>query len=465
MSLELWEHQKKAIEQGSKSKDYGLFWDPGTGKTRTIIEILRNHYNAKQTISRTYIFAPLVVLGNWKAEIRKYSKIPEEAICILSGSTKEKVQALKENTKAKIFITNYDSLIKDEFVEEMLARPAKICVFDEVHRLKNTTAKRTKSAMKIADSAERRFIMTGTPILRSYLDIFGQFRVLDSGETFGRNFFIFRAEYFWDKNAGMNKLKYFPNWVPRADAEARLQQKIQNKVSIAKKEECLDLPPLIEKEIIVEMSQQQKRVYDQMKQDFIAYLNDSACVATLAITKALRLQQIVSGFMQTDKGETIFFDNCPRIVALEDCLEDLLANDQKIIIWAVFKQNYFMLQKVCEKLKVNYSMLTGDIQDKEKQISRFRTEKDVPIMIAHPGAGGIGVNLIEAAYSIVYSRGFSFEFEEQSKARNYRGGSEMHNKITRMHLITENSIDRLIHTALAKKLDLSNKILTLKDYL
>lgn len=461
--MELWAHQKKAIERAKDTTELALFWEPGTGKTRATIEILRSVYNSHKRGLRTLILAPLVVLGNWKQEFAKYSKVPQDKILVLNGPGAARAKAVAE-TDAYILVTNYEGMGLPAFYAALQTWAPEVLVCDEAHRCKTYNAKRTKAVMALSDTTKYRYILTGTPVLNSQLDLFSQFRILDKGATFGKNFFAYRAEYFWDKNAGMPKQAYFPDWVPRADTNDKLSQRIKHKVSVAKKSECLDLPPLVEKELPVELTPQQHRLYEEMKKDFVTYLGDKACVATMALTKALRLQQIVSGFLATEDGATVFEDT-PREQALRETLSDLLAGGHKVIVWAVFKANYTTISRVCDGLGVKYAMLTGDIQDKDKQIYRFRNELDYPVMIAHPGAGGIGVNLIEAAYSIVYSRNFSLEFEEQSKARNYRGGSEMHRSITRIHLVAENTIDRLIFEALSKKQNMAEAIMTLRDKL
>jgi hypothetical protein len=82
---------------------------------------------------------------------------------------------------------------------------------------------------KIADRAEYRYLLTGTPILNSPLDIFSQYRALDSGKTFGKSFFAFRAHYFYDKNANMPRHVHFPNWQIRPTSYDELNEKIYAK--------------------------------------------------------------------------------------------------------------------------------------------------------------------------------------------------------------------------------------------
>jgi len=80
-------------------------------------------------------------------------------------------------------------------------------------------------------------------------------------------------------------------------------------------------------------------------------------------------------------------------------------------------------------------------------------------MIANQKAGGVGLNLIEASYCVYYTRSYSLEDDLQSEARNYRGGSEVHKKVTRIDLVTQGSVDQLILNALEKKQDLAENIL------
>ena len=96
-------------------------------------------------------------------------------------------------------------------------------------------------------------------------------------------------------------------------------------------------------------------------------------------------------------------------------------------------------------------------------MNAFRTDPEVGVMIANQGAGGVGVNLVEAGYSIYYSKGFKLEDDLQSEARNYRGGSEIHEKVTRIDLVATGTIDELVTEALENKMQISENILGWKE--
>ena len=216
------------------------------------------------------------------------------------------------------------------------------------------------------------------------------------------------------------------------------------------------------------MGVEQQRLYDSMRKDLVATLNgtdgvERHSIAELAITKALRLAQIVSGHITTEgesgeENKTIQITDNPRKLALKQLLEDLAPN-HKVIVWAVFHANYYDIREVCEELKLEYAELHGLVKNKDEQAKKFREDKNVRVLIGHPMSGGLGVNLIEASYSIYYSRSFSLEADIQSEARNYRGGSEMHESITRIDLVCPASIDELVLKALASKQVLSQSVL------
>ena len=468
---DLWQHQKDAIKRAQEFDYFALFFDPGTGKTATTVNILRDKFNKHKRVLPTLILAPPVVLTNWKNEIQMWSKVKKEKIHVLSGSGKERVQIINELTPDNILITNYEALnmpLVFEALKKFLKQDTSCLVLDESHKIKDSTAKRTKRAIELSDITTYRYLLTGTPILNNLMDIYSQFRVLDRGERFGSNFFTFRARYFEDKNKFMPRERHFPNWQPIRGADQRIKELIMPVSMHVEKSQCLDLPPLVRKVISVPLSPEQKRLYDEMKRDLVASITldgvgERHSIAELAVTKALRLQQIVSGHLriqdeETNEASTILIKDNPRKEALRELLENLAPN-HKVLIWAVFHANYDDIRAVCEGLQIGYVEINGLVKDKDAQAHKFRTDDKVRVLIGHPGSGGIGLNLVEASYMIYYSRSFSLEYDIQSEARNYRGGSEKHESITRIDLVTHASIDELVFKALASKQAISHSVL------
>lgn len=471
MEIELWDHQKNAIEKAMDLDYYALFFQVGTGKTATCINILRDKYTKQKKLLTTLVICPPVVVSNWKSEILRYSKIKSDKIVPLVGTGKERLKLLKESDINSIFITNFETLNMVEVFEELkmvLKNTPSCLVVDESQKIKDISAKRTKRSIELGDLATYRYILTGTPILNELMDIYSQFRLLDRGKTFGHNFFSFRARFFEDKNKSMPASKYFPRWEPITGADKKIKELIAPMSMYVEKSQCLTLPPLVKKTIDVLMSKEQQRLYDSMKKDLVATITgndgvDRHSIAELAITKALRLMQILSGHIRIEgeNGEetkTVKIKDNPRKEALKELLEDI-APYEKCLVWAVYRSNYEDIREVCEKLKLKYVELNGETKDKDAEAHKFRTDHEVRVLIGNPMSAGIGINLVEASCMIYYSRTFSLEADLQSEARCFRGGSEQHQKITRIDLVTPASLDELVVKCLASKQEISDRVL------
>jgi SNF2 family DNA or RNA helicase len=472
MERQLWEHQKKAVEKAINriqlaplSPGFAFLAEVGTGKSAMAVHTLKHLCNQEKRIIPTLIFCPPVVIKNWAREIGMNSKIPPEKVVLLTGSGKKRIEKLVEAKRRFrnnfIAVTNYEGLqMADLFTEITTWIPGGVLICDEAHRLKNHQALRTKKMMLLADMAKFKYLLTGTPVLNNPMDLWAPFRIMDGGRTFGKNFFAFRNTYFYDKNAGMPKQSYFPKWTAKKATQERLGKMIDAVSFQARKSECLTLPPLIRERIEVALSKDQQKAYDEMLKEFITFVNDEACVAELAITKSLRLQQMISGFVRTEGGTDIPFKENPRLDALSDLLEDI-TESSKVIVWCNFKHNYKDIADLCDRLKLPYVRITGDETALQKDESAQAFEKDplIKVCIANPQAGGEGINLVAADQMIYYTRDYSLGKDIQSEARNYRGGSERHFKVTRWDLVAPGTIDETVLKALENKQNVAQAIL------
>lgn len=456
-SMELWGHQKEAISRSKGLPGFALLFEMGTGKTLTIIKILEELYGLEP--GKTIILCPLIVVEQWYREFEKYSPHFAQFVKPLLGTGKEKVnQFLTNKNTSRFFVMNYESLYNDDLFRELVLWKPYTLILDESHRCKDSSSKRTKRAIALSDICYNRYLLSGTPILNSPMDVFSQWRILDGGKTFGKNKFIFRATYFVDQNLGFkHQAWYFPNFKVRDGATNEINQKIAPSSMRVTKAEALNLPPLIKQTINVALGKEQARLYKEMQKSFVTALKDKNIVAEIALTKALRLMQIVTGVLKFDDGTESYIEENPRVTALWELLEDILPS--KVIIWACFSGNYKQIRALLDKHEIAYAQLTGETKDKQAEISAFSNSKTCNVMLANQAAAGLGVNLVAASYMIYFSRNFSLEQELQSEARCHRGGSEIHAKITRYDLIAKDTIDELILEALSNKLKTSEDIL------
>ncbi len=247
--IKFWAHQTAAIEAAKNVDHYCLFMEMGCGKSATLCRIIVDKIEQNKQMLSTLIVAPSIILEQWKREFATYSDIPQELIYCLRGSQKQRIQTVvgaTRNGRRIIAVCNYESLIMPGLVTaiEDHLKPS-IVVCDESQRIKSMTAKRTKVAIRIGDAARFRYLLTGTPVTNGVEGIFSQFRFLDGGETFGKNFFEFRRKYFYDKNAHMPRQNYFPDFVIKTGAIAEINSLIYRKAIRVKKSECLTLPPFV----------------------------------------------------------------------------------------------------------------------------------------------------------------------------------------------------------------------------
>lgn len=455
------------------------------GKSGALINILRLKYGRNERVMKTLILSPLVTLFNWKNEFKIHSYIkPEDVVVLSKGTGKAKAKSLIRATENlvtnkleanKVVIVNYEALLNETLFNTILEWGPEVLVLDESHMCKTHNSKRTKKVTQLADRCKHKYLMTGTPILNSVKDIYSQYRILDGGETFGKNYFVFQSRYLEDENAGWSsKPGYFPKLVPRVEAYEEMQDKIYTKAIRVLKSECLDLPPLIKKKRLIQMGKEQKKYYEEMKRDFVTFVKEQqkdgtksgAVIAQLAVTKALRLQQITAGFVATDDGETIEIADNPRLKDTKQLLEELTPN-HKVIVWCAFRKNYTQIGQVCKALGIEHCFITGEMNLNQKQeaMDAFNKDTTTRVCIANRRAGGIGINLVSASYSIVYSRNFNLADELQSEARNHRGGSEIHERIVKIDLCAEGTIDEYVLEALQKKQKLSDTIIDLAEEL
>jgi len=461
-------YQKELVELSKTSPALGLLWDAGVGKTYAVIHAIRLQYNLNFRVMKTIIFSPLVTLWNWKAEFEKFSKVGH-LVNVIDRKGAKRIKQIEELlNKDCIIIINWEALRTTQVMELLVQFNAEIIVGDEMHVLKNYKSTTAKLAIRLADNVRKHphgrvYGMTGTAILNSVQDIYMQYRFLDGGVLFGKNFFTFRNKYMYDKNANWVGKKKFPDWQPRSELYPELTKKIYSiSTKISKKDALPYLPDLVEMKLFVELSTEQSKLYSEMKRDFITWVNaQSVVVAQLAITKMLRMQQIICGHVNDDEGNVHYIKENPRLGVLEDQLLQLVG-EHKVIVWHTFKADATLIGRMLEKNKIEHVYINGDqdVNEKQRAMDAFNTMASCRVLVGNRRAGGIGINLIAADYSVVYSRNFSLGEEEQSKARNHRRGSEIHEKIIKIDLIAKETIDETLAEALRSKADVASTVLT-----
>ena len=218
------------------------------------------------------------------------------------------------------------------------------------------------------------------------------------------------------------------------------------------KKDCLDLPEKIYQRHPVELSKKQRKLYDQLLKNFVTELEGEHLSAPEAITRLLRLQQIICGWFPTEDGGTEIDEKNTRLSALIDLLPDIQC---KVIIWARFKRDIKAIGAALGKKAVSYY---GEVSndDREVAVDRFQNDPNVRYFIGQPQSGGIGLTLTAAECAIYYSNSFDLETRMQSEDRCHRIGTK--NNVTYIDFESPKTIDTKIINALREKKNLADTI-------
>ena len=226
------------------------------------------------------------------------------------------------------------------------------------------------------------------------------------------------------------------------------------------------MPDKVYQKRIVQMTAEQKRLYNSMKSIALAELNKKVCSTMNVLTQMLRLHQITCGHFKADDGTTMALKN-NRMSELLDVLEEC---EGKVIIWSNYVQDIENIAKEIGKRFGEGSFCTyyGGTKQKHRQasIDNFQ-DPDSPVrfFIGNPQPGGYGITLTAAKTVVYYSNSYDLEKRLQSEDRAHRIGQT--DKVNYVDIICEESVDEKIVAALRQKIDIANEILgeELKEWL
>lgn len=465
--FEPFEHQKTALRYGWDRTEFGLFMEMGTGKSKVLIDNMGMLYQAGQ-IDFALVLAPKGVYRNWVTkEIPEHMSedVPHRVIRWVASPNK-KQQAEMRSVKDKfdgltIFVMNVESFssLKGKQAGEWMGRAlgAKgLIAIDESTTIKNHKAKRTKALIKIASGFKYRRLLTGSPITKSPMDIYSQCEFLRPGLLGYDSYYAFQGRYAVVQRKTMGQ-HAFQQIVGFRNLD-ELTNKIDTFSYRVLKQDCLDLPDKIYTVRYVGLTKEQRDMYNSIRQHAMVMLdNGEMSTAPAVITQMLRLQQIMSGHLKTDDGETIYFPS-QRLDALEEIINE---HDGKAIIWSRFRHD---IQSITDMLNAKFgegcaAAYYGDTSDDERNriVQDFQQSDRLKYFVGNPATAGYGLTLTEANLVVYYANDFNLETRSQSEDRAHRIGQK--NNVTYVDLISEGTIDEKIVKSLQSKIDISAKVL------
>jgi SNF2 family DNA or RNA helicase len=436
----------------------------GTGKTKVLIDNMSMLYD-KGKIDGALIVAPKGVVGTWYTnELPTHLPNHIENVTVLwqPNITKKQQESLdtlfQEGEGLHILIMNVEAFSTDKgklFASKFMSCHNTLMAIDESTTIKNPSAKRTKNILALGKEAKYRRIMTGSPVTKNPLDLFSQCYFLDPFLLDFHSYYSFRNRYAEMKT--MHAHGRSIQIVSKFRHLGELSESLQSFSYRVLKEDCLDLPDKIFIKRQIQLTPDQRKLYEQMKKQALAILEGKVSSTKNSLTQLMRLQQITCGHFTDDTGSVQPIEN-NRVNELMDVLEDV---EGKAIIWAHYQYDINKIIKaVVEKYGpgsvVDYYGLTPK-DERQGNITRFQEDPKCRFFIGTPSTGGYGITLTAANTVIYYSNGYDLEKRLQSEDRAHRMGQKK--PVTYVDINAEDTVDEKIVKALRSKIDIASQVL------
>ena len=460
-----YKHQIIALEKGWEALEFAYFMEMGTGKSKVLIDNACMLYDNGK-IRGLLIICPKGVMSTWiENELPAHlplhitTRIARWSTNHTSAKKAEINNLFQPNDDLNILVINIDALItkKGSLVIDSFLN-ARLCMMaiDESTVVKNPKAKRTKAAIKFSTHARYRRILTGSPVTKSPLDLYGQCDFLNPHLLGFSSYYGFRNRYaiMQDMNFGGRRIKQVVSY----QRVEELQETVKEFSYRVTKEECLDLPPKVYLRREFDMTKEQKKAYNEMREMAISFFEEGSASTTSVITQLLRLHQISCGHLPLDGGDIVQEFDHRRMHTLEETLDE---TQGKVIIWANYIHDINNIKTFLEKKYgadtfVTYYGATKD-KDRSTALHVFQDEaSSVRFFVGNTQTGGYGITLTEARTVIYYSNNYDLEKRLQSEDRAHRIGQR--NAVTYVDLVCRNTVDEKIIKALRNKISIARAI-------
>lgn len=411
-----------------------VFSEPGTGKTLSALWAA-DYLMRRNEVRRCLILCPLSIMQSaWMQDLNN-SIIHRSAIIAHHPQAARRIEMIQQDYQ--FVISNYEglNLIADEVRND---GRFDLVIVDEANAYKTVSTKRWKALASIIKPNTHLWMMTGTPASQSPVDAFGLAKLVNP-DNVPRFFTAWRDQV-------MLKISMF-KWVPKPNAADLVHDALQPAIRYTKAQ-CLDLPPVITLVREAQLTPQQVKYYNLLKDKMVVQAAGETISAVNAAAGVSKLLQISCGAAYTDEKEVVEFDATPRLSVLEEILEE---TSRKVIIFALFRSSIDTIHNHLLKKGFSAEVIQGDVPPSKRAdiIRRFQNEPDPRVLVMQPQATAHGITLTAADTVVFYGPLMSVEQYTQCIARADRKG-QTSNKVTVVH-IQSSPIERKMFEALGKK--------------
>lgn len=418
-----------------------LFLDMGLGKTAITLTAVNDLMLDTFDVSKVLVVAPLrVARDTWPTEVEKWEHLKFLSISVIVGDQKTRIGAL--NHPALVYVINRETIkwLIEYYEKNGLRWDFDMVIIDELSSFKNHQSQRFRFLRKIRPYVKRFVGLTGTPTSNGLMDLWAEIGILDGGERLGRFIGRYREAYF--KPGSMNPATGIVfQYVPREGAEEQIYERISDITISMKALDYLDMPECIMNRHEVEMSPQEKKLYDMLAKDLLIPLEDGDIDAANAAALSGKLLQMANGAVYDENGNARPIHD-HKLEALEDLIE--AANGQSVLIAYWFKHDKKRIEEHLTRLgyKPRDIKTSEDIKD--------WNAGNIPVALIHPASAGHGLNIQQGGHILIwFGLTWSLELYQQTNARLWRQGQK--EVVTIYHIITKGTVDEDVMTALEQK--------------
>lgn len=414
-----------------------LYVGMGIGKSAACLNRLNELFINAEARS-ALIIAPLRVANlTWPMEVKSWDQFKWMRVANLRTDSGRRHFL---NGTAHIYLINYEAI--SSLVELVQARggsiPYDVVIFDEITRAKNPSSKRINLYRRKIPRAPRQWGLTGTPMPNSWLDIFAQVRLVDTGERLGGNYLQFKREFFYGSDIG------FQQWKPKAGTTSEIEKRISDITLTLKSSDWLDIPDTVFEDVEIKFTPELQERYEKLEKELVIDLNKEK-ILNVANAAALvsKLLQFTSGHIYDEERVVHHVHNLKF-----DALRALSKKEkQPLLVASIFQHEQAEIRKQFPEAKFFADAKT--IPQQEAIIAAWNAGK-VRMLVAHPASVGHGLNLQHGSSVMVWlTLTYSRENYEQMIARLARRGQE--NLIKVYRLMVPGTVDDAVAEALSAK--------------
>ncbi len=413
--------------------------DMGLGKTLQAICLLAAIQDGRIKTSAGVrgphlVVVPTSLLFNWEQELARFA--PGLKVHVYSGSER------RLNAKdGEVVITTYGLVRRD--IDRLERMPFHVIVFDEAQAVKNIQANTTGAARRL--TGRFKISLTGTPLENHLGEYFSVIDLCMPGLL---------GEY--------DRFKSSLKRIQGVELERLLRRTRPFILRRTKAEVLHDLPPKIESEVFLDLTDRQKALYQQTVARIRTTIDEAYRTKTsgqaqfIALTAILKLRQIcLSPRLLTNRAD----EPSPKLSFLVERLRVLLDEGHSALVFSQFTSFLDLVEEACVRHALPYHRLDGSTAAaaRKTRVEAFQTGEQPCVFLLSLKAGGQGLNLTKATYVFHLDPWWNPAVENQASDRAHRIGQQR--TVTIVRILMRHSIEEKMMALKQRKLDLYDAVM------